>query len=365
MRILQVISSHISGGAAAPALLLSNELRKRGHEVFFACVPGSGLAAVAATAGLKAVELPHMDRKGFIGYLPPLAGEIRRAVRREAVDIVHVHKSPEHLACCLADLGRAVLCRTCHAGERGNLGYFRGLLLRYSPGVAIAVSREAAEELRRAAGPRRPVSLIHGGVDEERFRPGLDGTEARERLGIPQGATVVGMVAKFSRERRIDVFLESVRSLDGCVGLLVGDGTRSLDPQRLGEEMGLGERLRVVNRAADFVGTVASIDIGVVLRSGSDGSCRAAMELMSMGKPVVLARRGFMKELVRDGVSGRLVSGDDPSELAAAVREIASDGRLAERLGAGARERILDRFTASAFAERHERLYLSLLGVRW
>ena len=63
------------------------------------------------------------------------------------------------------------------------------------------------------------------------------------------------------------------------------------------------------------------MDIFVFLMAGSDGTARALREAMAMGKPVVVADRGILPELVEDGISGLVVK-DTPDELAKATLQL-------------------------------------------
>ena len=76
----------------------------------------------------------------------------------------------------------------------------------------------------------------------------------------------------------------------------------------------------------------------VLVPSYSESFGLVAVEAQACGTPVVAAAVGGLRTAVRDGVSGVLVPGHDPSAYARAVRDlIASPGRLA-RLSAGAIE---------------------------
>ncbi len=78
----------------------------------------------------------------------------------------------------------------------------------------------------------------------------------------------------------------------------------------------------------------------------------AAMEAMSCGAPVICSRVGALGELVVDGVTGFLVPPNDPQAIRARIAELSSDRERAARMGAAARQRILDVFTWDQVAER-------------
>jgi glycosyltransferase involved in cell wall biosynthesis len=64
---------------------------------------------------------------------------------------------------------------------------------------------------------------------------------------------------------------------------------------------------------------------------------RIVAEAYALGVPVVASRLGSLAEIVDHGETGLLFEPGNPTELGAALRALAEDTALAERLGAGAR----------------------------
>ena len=77
-----------------------------------------------------------------------------------------------------------------------------------------------------------------------------------------------------------------------------------------------------------------------------------ALEAMASGTPVVASRIGGLAEVVVDGETGFLVPPGDTEALAEGLARLLSDRRLAARLGANARDLVVQRFTWRACAER-------------
>jgi glycosyltransferase involved in cell wall biosynthesis len=69
------------------------------------------------------------------------------------------------------------------------------------------------------------------------------------------------------------------------------------------------------------------------------------VEGMAAGLPVVATRVGGMVEIVEDGVTGRLVSPDDPRALADVLSELLSDETRRTRMGIAGRARAAERFS--------------------
>jgi glycosyltransferase involved in cell wall biosynthesis len=74
---------------------------------------------------------------------------------------------------------------------------------------------------------------------------------------------------------------------------------------------------------------------------------------MSCGLPVVMSRVGALPELLGDSeTTGVLVEAADVDGLASAMQRLAEDLGLRERLGAGARARVLAEYTLDRMMER-------------
>ena len=78
------------------------------------------------------------------------------------------------------------------------------------------------------------------------------------------------------------------------------------------------------------------------------------LEAMARGRPVAATGRGGSGEYLRDGENCLLFEAGDAAELAAAVRRLAGDAQLRERLVAGGLA-TAPRYSATAFNEAVER----------
>jgi glycosyltransferase involved in cell wall biosynthesis len=96
--------------------------------------------------------------------------------------------------------------------------------------------------------------------------------------------------------------------------------------------------------------------------AGSDGTARALREAMAMGKPVIVANRGMLPELVEDGVSG-LVVDDTPEGLASAALRYLRHPELKEALGKAAYQKAHHDFRLERQVESVERFYAEMIHL--
>jgi glycosyltransferase involved in cell wall biosynthesis len=112
----------------------------------------------------------------------------------------------------------------------------------------------------------------------------------------------------------------------------------------------------------EYVGTLAVMDAKVFLWPGSDGSCRAVREAMSMGRPVIAADIGMLPEIVTDGEDGLIVP-HDAEALAAAIERLAKDPEGLSRMSAAATATAERRFDLDSQVDAVLDVYDRILGI--
>jgi glycosyltransferase involved in cell wall biosynthesis len=145
----------------------------------------------------------------------------------------------------------------------------------------------------------------------------------------------------------------------------VGDGPDRAALEARVAELGLSDRVRFaggVNQDAILAHYEAAD--AFALASFAEGIPVVLMEAMAMGLPCVTTYTAGIPELVRDGVDGVLVSPSDAEGLAAALERLLDDPALRARLGAAAREHVLERWRLDASVDRLAEIFRRRLGER-
>jgi glycosyltransferase involved in cell wall biosynthesis len=81
---------------------------------------------------------------------------------------------------------------------------------------------------------------------------------------------------------------------------------------------------------------------------------------MAAGTPVVASGLPAVRELMTDGVHGRLVAADRPAELARAIRVLLEYPDAARAMGERGRQRVLEEFGWAATRARMATIYRSV-----
>jgi len=224
------------------------------------------------------------------------------------------------------------------------------------------------------AAPEK-VAVVHPGVDLDAFRPG-DVAAARAAVGVPADAVVLTFVGRLQPLKAPDVLIRAAARLleqdpslrQRLVVAIVGgpSGTGLEHPEayaELARALGIDDVTRFVQPVPQDVLTEwyrASTVVCVPSYSESFGL--VALEAQACGTPVVASAVGGLTTAVRDGGSGVLVCGHDAGDFAEALRRVAFEPGLRERMSAAAVEHAR-RFGWEVTAERTAQVYLESMDA--
>jgi glycosyltransferase involved in cell wall biosynthesis len=365
LTVLHLVANRWWTGSAEPVVRLSTGLRARGHRVLLGLIAGDRFEQKAREAGLEPLPGLSLEVRGNPVHALGDLRRVRGVVRAESVDVVHVHHSHDHWLGWLGR-GRAGLVRTFHNARAVRLAWPSPWLYRRTDAL-LAVSREIEARGRRAGIPSSLLSRVDGVVDLPRFEDG-DAAAIRKEFDLG-GAPVVGCVARLAPRRGHELLIRGFRQLLSDYPharlLLVGKGEARAHLEAFVAELGLTREVLFTGyRDADLPGVLQALDVFALMGAGSDESCRAALEAMAAGRPVVGRRVGALPEAVVHGVTGLLVDDDRPESVAAALRALVAEPARAAAMGRAGRERARALFGAEAHAAQVERIYRTVVGRR-
>jgi phosphatidyl-myo-inositol dimannoside synthase len=291
---------------------------------------------------------------------------VARAVRRRTSrrSVVHCSRGlPEGLSAAIS--GRRFLCWT-HGEELGYASTsreLRWLLPRvYKRASAIvANSRNSAQLLAHWGVQSDAVTVVHPGVDVQRFRPDVDPGSWRARYAGP-GELILLSVGRLQKRKGHDLMLAALakwRPEDPPVRYLVaGGGDRREALEQQAAQLGVQNRVRFLGVVpeSELPSLYAAADIFVMPNrvDGVDfeGFGIVFLEAAAAGLPCIGGRSGGAPEAVEDGETGVLVGGDNPDELAVVLRRLACSPEARSTMGARGRERVAREFTWELGARR-------------
>ena len=320
--------------------------------------PGPHVEALEAR-GIRHVPLAHATRSIAPTEDVQAAAELVSVFRRLRPTIVHTHNpKPGVYGRIGARLARVpVVVNTVHGlyaqpeDRRARRAAVYGMerFAALFSHAELVQNPEDVETLARLGVPRRKLTVLGNGIDLSRFDSATisdaDVCTARAELGARSADdVVVGLVGRLVREKGygevFDAAVELREHLPQVRFAIIGGD----EP---GKEDGLddADRARAAAAGVRFLGgrtdmprLYAAMDVHV-LASHREGFPRSPMEAAAMGVPVVVTNVRGCRQVVEDGITGRLVPVRDARALAAAIRELAGTPELRRRMGAAGREK--------------------------
>lgn len=356
MRILQVITTLLTGGAENLVAQISPLMRDRGHDVEVACFVGADSIFMKRLreAGIKV----HVIKGSGSVYDPRIVPELRALMK--GFDVVHSHNTSAQYFTAIA--GRGLDCKlvttehsTCN--RRRNIPFFsridRWMYGKYS--AVICITDKARSNLMEHIGQQKiPAVTINNGVDIESIGKTVASDELRTAF---VGRKLIAQVAGFRPEKDQATTISGMRYLPERFHLLlVGDGPLRSECEKLSVSEGVGDRVHFLGVRDDVPSLLKAVDY-VVMSSKWEGLPLSAVEGMAAGKPVIASDVDGLKDVV--GGAGILFEAGNGEDLSRRILSLDSDKDLykatAARCLAASKRYGIDRMVAR-YCEVYEAL---------
>lgn len=382
--IVHIITQLELGGAQQNTLDTCERLARERFRVVLLAGEGGMLDSAAA-------RIPDLDFRLLRHLVRPVAPLTDRRAFREVREhlhqlqsepgariVVHTHSSKAGIVGRLAARSAkvAAIVHSIHGFGHPALRnpLLKAFAIRAEQWLAprtnrfIAVSRANIEEGQRLGlFARTPVELIRSGFELDAFRAaGLTRNEARQRLGLPENAPIVGTVACLKPQKGPLDLPEIARAVlakhPDAHFVLAGDGELREPLERRIAELGQTDRFHVLGWRDDVPTVLRALDV-FLLTSRWEGLPRSVVQAMTSGIPVVANAVDGVPDVVVDGTTGYLIRPGDLDTAAQRVLELLRDPGLATRLNRAAQAKVAE-FDVNAMVRAQERIYADVLGSR-
>jgi mannosyltransferase len=247
------------------------------------------------------------------------------------------------------------------AGQRRHTAYTRWLIRRMD---AVIATSEGAESFLE-----RPATVIHHGVDTERYRPSADRLAAWWEAGLP-GSFGIGAFGRIRPQKGTDLLVEAMLRIlpRRPEATLVLTGLVAPQFETFKSELEARIAAAGLERRVLFLGERPIEEMPEWFRRVSlyvapmrhEGFGLTPLEAMASGAAVVATRTGAAAALVADGETGFLIEPDDVDALAAAIETLVSDPARAEAMGRRGREKAVAEHDIKGEARRINAIYRAL-----
>jgi glycosyltransferase involved in cell wall biosynthesis len=195
---------------------------------------------------------------------------------------------------------------------------------------------------------------------------------ARQQLGLPADAFIVGCAGQATVEKRIDLALRAFARLQAQLPsarfLLVGEvpDWYPLDLDDLVQQLNLQEAVIRIGYASDldqFRSFIAAMDACINLRCPTLGETSASLlRTMALGKPVIVSNVGWYAELPDEACIKFDHASDDEVMLARKLIELAGDRSGREAIGHAARSYVARECAPEKIAQAYVDLAETIVG---
>ncbi len=351
------VTANFADGSGGITLREALALDERYSSTILAPEDGS-LFDRAEEAGLQVIRLHRMGRGRRVYPWADVEAfrELSEHLRAGEFDVVHTHAGRAGAIGRIAAhrLGECAVVHTLHGFPfnefqspvvRGCLRAVERRLGRITDYFVTDGTFVASEAVRQKIAQPERVRAVISPIDAVPPVSEAARREARQLLGIPDGAKVIGtaarlavqkspldMVRAFAALRRPDVYM-----------VWLGDGVLRGKAERLIEEEGLGDRFLLLGDRDDVFRLLPAFDV-FALSSLWEGLPCSVVEAMTCGIPVVATAVNSVPEVVISGKTGLVARPGDPASLSRALAYMLDHPAHAARMAEAARTQIRHQF---------------------
>ncbi|MFO8054730.1 MAG: glycosyltransferase, partial [Bacteroidales bacterium] len=190
------------------------------------------------------------------------------------------------------------------------------------------------------------ANVIHNGID-------VNGMVPEKSF---EGPVVILSAARFLPQKDYFTALKAITILKKAgynfLYIIAGYGPGETDIRRWIEELGVEDRVRIEISPSDLPGLFARSHI-YLSTSLKEGLSNSIMEAMAAGLPVVATDVGDNRYLVKDGVTGMLISRGNDREIADSLEKLLQDSDVRQEMGLEGYERLKSGFSTRQFLDNY------------
>lgn len=359
--VLHVVLSLEPGGMENGVVNLANGLDDQEFRIEVCCLNRAGDFA-SRLKNRKMVRV--LDKQP--GFSWTAVRRLREVFKQVQPAIIHTHNLGTLIYSVLARPGKA--CLPILHGEHAEFApadltlrrRIQRALLYGRVEKIVPVSDSLGEHLIAHGAPASKIVAINNGVDTERFVPG-DRAAARQRLGLPQGAVVLGMVGRFGPYKRHDLLLGAFEQLakvnqDAHLLFVGGGGPEEGRVRQLVEHSPARARILWAGFQQDPRSHYQAMDL-LVLPSFNEGMSNAALEAMASAVPVLCHTACGHADIIQDGENGYVCKIEHADGLARLLAELLNRREELAATGRSGRDFVVQKLSWQRMREAYASLY--------
>jgi glycosyltransferase involved in cell wall biosynthesis len=382
IRLMKFVTVFECGGTERQFLNLGLALDRRGFDLQFGCLRGSG----RLLQELDGRHIPlHEYRMRTFYSLRFLQQQVRlaRDLRRAQTEIVHAYNLYGNVFAVPA--ARMAGVPAVIAGIRDLGVYLDGWKRRVQRAACrladlVIVNAESIRQWLIEDGYRGDrIVVIPNGIDVTRFPDVAPSGRIRREFGIPSGAPLISTIARLCPSKGFETALDAMAVVHArrpdAWHLVVGEALRPVDGElrpdftyrreleRRAATLGIAHRVIFAGYRPDVPEILRDVDVSLQ-PSLTEGLSNSVLEAMASGTAVVATPVGGTPEVMTHDRHGWITPVGDARAAGEAVLALLADRERRARLGAAAREVVHTRLSVERMVDRHEKVYRELLAAK-
>jgi glycosyltransferase involved in cell wall biosynthesis len=242
--------------------------------------------------------------------------------------------------------------------EQSCLGRLFLACCKYATAIVV-LNEEMQRELAGIGCPPDKICAIVNGVDTDIYHPAENRSGLRQSMGLPDEKIFVYTGRILFSQKRTDWLVRAICRIQSAQRFrlyIIGEGRDSALLQKLCKQLGLHDRVHILNTVPSLAPFLQSADV-FILPSAYEGISNSLLEAMASGLAVLATDIPGNRELIDDGVTGILIPCGNDEKLISALEALLVDDARAADLGRNARERVCRHYAVQTVARKYGDLY--------
>lgn len=326
MKILMMTNTYapMVGGIEQSIKAFTSEFERLDHEVLIVAPECEG--APPDEAGVIRIHAIQNFNNSDFSMALPMSSLLPELMKTFKPDIIHCHHPfwMGDIALRLSSQYKIPMVFTYHTMFEQHMHYLpiqndgmKNFIVELFAGYAnlsdqVIAPSESVRAILLERGVKKPIEVVPTGVDLAKFSKG-EGGVIRKRFGIPSDAVVIGTIGRLAIEKNLEFLIRCVAGFlkknPKAHFLLAGEGPLQDSVKTIFSGKEIAERLHMTGslHGQDLIDCYHAMSV-FAFASLSETQGIVLIEAMAAGLPIVAIDACGVREVVKDGYNGRLIS---------------------------------------------------------
>lgn len=375
----------IIGGVETHLSVLCPELVKHGHSVSLLTAKVAGEKDNDEFKGVKIKRTPLMDlnwlsRRGAENLQDVVENTFENFLKKNKPDLIHAHNmhyfSPLHTLTLERSARKHKIPIILHAHNIWDDGVYLELTTNIKWEHIIAISHFIKKELVGSGVPPERITVVHHGIDRERFETPHDPEKIIKKYPQLKGKRIVFHPARIGLGKGSDVAVKAMRYIKkefsqaflvfaGSKGIIDWVHTQERDIAyilHLIKMFGLKDSVLIDTYSIEEIAGIYQLcDVCIYPSAFGEPFGLTMLEAMAASKPMVVTDSGGMPEIIKDSLNGYVVRVRDWEALANRCMLLLTDEELRRKMGNEGNKIVREKYSKEIMTDEILSIYKRVL----